>query len=81
MDLLIPLSRKEDLDVFHYKNIEEKIPRYFREIYWHTVRVHTDEDSFQDITDAMMEKLREEGELRDSIELRKEGELRDSIQF
>ena len=43
------------------------------------MRVHTDEASFQEITDAMMEKLREEGELRDSIEFIKEGDLRDSI--
>ena len=29
----------------------------------------------------MMENLREEGDLRDSIELREEGESRDSIEF
>ena len=41
------------------KQIEEKFTRYLQEIYWHEMKVHTDESSFQDITDAMMEKLKE----------------------
>ena len=41
------------------KKIEEKFTRYLQEIYWHEMKVHTEESSFQDITDAMMEKLKE----------------------
>ena len=52
------------------KKIEEKFTRYLQEIYWHEMKVHTDESSFQDITDAMMEKLKKEGESRYSIDLR-----------
>ena len=36
------------------KKIEGKFHGYLWELYRHAVRVHTDEASFQDITDAMM---------------------------
>ena len=45
------------------------------------MRVHTYEALFQEITDAIMEKLREEGELRDSIELIEKGNSRESIEL
>ena len=40
---------------------EEYFPGYLQELYWHAVRVHTDEASFQEITEAMVEKLIEYG--------------------
>ena len=50
--------------------IEEKFRGYLRHFYQYAVRMYTNEALFQNITDAMMKILREEGELRDSIELR-----------
>ena len=62
LDLLIPLARKKIPGHSLITNkIEERFPGYLREIYWHTVRVHTNEALFQDIMDAMIEKLKEEG--------------------
>ena len=53
--LMIPLTRKNNSWIFfNYKKIVEKSPGYLWEIYWHAVRVHTNESSFHDTTDAMM---------------------------
>ena len=54
--------------LYHYQKIEDKFPGYFQELYRNSMRLNDNKDSFQYITDAVMEKLREEGESRDSIE-------------
>ena len=54
--------------LYHYQKIEDKFPGYLQELYRNSMRLNDNKDSFQYITDAVMEKLREEGESRDSIE-------------
>ena len=40
--------------------IDDKLPGYFQYMYWHTLILHTDEVSFQEIRYKMMKNLIED---------------------
>ena len=76
LDFLVPRKIKKIRTFYHYKRYQGQVTQIPQEIYWHALSVHTNEASFKEIRDTIIEILREEGESRYSIEFSKHHVMR-----